>query len=63
LWEAVAADPTADQRDAERRAIGNFGDQRMSAAQFAVLSLAKRGRARLRDIKQWAASAVALLRV
>ena len=44
LWEAVAADPTADQRDAERRAISNFGDLRMIAAQFAVLSLAKRSR-------------------
>ena len=44
LWEAVAADPTDDRREAERRAIANFGDPRAIAAQFAVLSLAKQSR-------------------
>jgi hypothetical protein len=44
LWEAVATDPTADQRDAERRAVSNFGDPRTIAAQFAVLWLAQHSR-------------------
>ena len=41
LWETVAADPTGDRLDAERRAVANFGDPRVIAAQFAVASLAK----------------------
>ena len=41
LWEAVAADPTSDRLEAQRRAIANFGDPRVIAAQFAVVSLAR----------------------
>ena len=41
LWEAVAADPTGDRLAAERRAIANFGDPHVIAAQFAVVSLTK----------------------
>jgi hypothetical protein len=44
LCEAVAADPTGDIHEAERRAIANFGDARAIAAQFAVISLARRSR-------------------
>ena len=44
LWEAVAADPTSDRLEAERRAIANFGDPHVIAAQFAVVSLAKQTR-------------------
>jgi hypothetical protein len=44
LWEAVAADPTDDMLEAQRRAIANFGDARIIAAQFAVISLARRSR-------------------
>lgn len=44
LWEAVAADPADDRREAERRAVAGFGDPRAIAAQFAVLSLAKQAR-------------------
>lgn len=44
LWEAVAADPADDRREAERRAVAGFGDPRVIAAQFAVLSLAKQAR-------------------
>jgi hypothetical protein len=43
LGEAVAADP-GDRREAERRAIANFGDPDVIAAQFAVVSLARRTR-------------------
>jgi hypothetical protein len=44
LCEAVAADPAGDRLEAERRAIANFGDPRVIAAQFAALSLAKQTR-------------------
>jgi hypothetical protein len=44
LWETVAADPIGDRLEAERRAIANFGDPRVIAAQFAVVSLAKQTR-------------------
>jgi hypothetical protein len=44
LWEAVAAHSTGNMREAQRRAIANFGDARAIAAQFAVVSLAKRTR-------------------
>jgi hypothetical protein len=44
LWEAVAADPSGDRREAERRAVANFGDPHVIAAQFAVISLARRTR-------------------
>ena len=41
LWEAVAADPEGGGLEAERRAVANFGDPHVIAAQFAVVSLAK----------------------
>ena len=44
LQEAVAADRRGDGPEAERRAIANFGDPHIIAAQFAVVSLAKRAR-------------------
>jgi hypothetical protein len=44
LWEAVAADPTGDRLEAERRALTNFGDPHAIAAQFAVGSLVKHAR-------------------
>jgi hypothetical protein len=44
LRMAVAADTRGDGPGAERRAISNFGDPRFIAAQFAVVSLAKRTR-------------------
>jgi hypothetical protein len=44
LREAVAADPISDGLEAERRAIANFGDPHVIAAQFAVVSLAKQTR-------------------
>ena len=44
LREAVAADPAPDRLAAERRAIVNFGEPRLLAAQFAVVSLARRTR-------------------
>jgi hypothetical protein len=44
LREAVAADPTGNMHEAERRAIANFGDARAIAAQFAVVSLARHSR-------------------
>jgi hypothetical protein len=44
LWEAVAADPSAEGPEAEQRAIASFGDPRVIAAQFAALSLAKHTR-------------------
>jgi hypothetical protein len=44
LREAVSADPTADRREAEQRAVSNFGDPQTIAAQFAVVSLAKHAR-------------------
>jgi hypothetical protein len=44
LREAVAADPMGNGLEAERRAIANFGDSRVIAAQFAAVSLAKQTR-------------------
>jgi len=44
LREAVAADPMGDGLAAERRAIANFGDPHVIAAQFAMISLMKRTR-------------------
>lgn len=44
LREAVAAEPRCDGPEAERRATANFGDPYAIAAQFAVVSLAKRTR-------------------
>jgi hypothetical protein len=41
LREAVAADPIGDRIEAERRAVANFGDPRVIAAQFAIVSLAR----------------------
>jgi hypothetical protein len=41
LREAVAADPARDRLEAERRAIENFGDARVLAAEFAAVSLAR----------------------
>jgi hypothetical protein len=40
LWEAVAADSTGNMLAAQQRAIASFGDARVIAAQFAVVSLA-----------------------
>ena len=44
LREAIAADPAPDRLEAERRAIESFGEPRLLAAQFAVVSLARRTR-------------------
>src|SRR5262249_9184080 len=44
LWEAVSTHPTDDALEAERRAVMNFGDPHVVAAQFAVISLAKQAR-------------------
>jgi hypothetical protein len=44
LWEAVAACPAANEMEAQQRAIANFGDPRLIAAQFAVVSLARHSR-------------------
>jgi hypothetical protein len=44
LREAVAADPTGNWAEAERRAIARFGDPRILAAQFALVSLVKQAR-------------------
>ena len=44
LWEAVSAHPMEDRLEAERRAVRNFGDPHVVAAQFAVVSLATRAR-------------------
>ena len=44
LRETVAADPTGNALEAERRAIAKFGDPLVLAAQFAVASLAKQTR-------------------
>jgi hypothetical protein len=44
LWEAVAADSTGNTLAAQRRAIASFGDARVIAAQFAVVSLARHSR-------------------
>jgi hypothetical protein len=42
LWGAVAGDPRGDGLEAERSAIANFGDPQLIAAQFAMVSLARR---------------------
>lgn len=44
LWEAVAADPTGNTLQAQRRAIANFGDPDAIAAQFAIVSLTRQAR-------------------
>jgi len=44
LRDAAAADEPADVAAAERRAVANFGDADAVAAQFAIISLAKRSR-------------------
>ena len=44
LREAIAADPAPDRLEAERRAIRDFGEPQLLAAQFAVVSLARRTR-------------------
>jgi hypothetical protein len=44
LREAVAADGAGDAPAAQRRAIANFGDPQLIAAQFALLSLARQSR-------------------
>jgi len=44
LYETVEADPARDRRDAERRAIENFGDADVLAAQFAAVALSRRTR-------------------
>ena len=41
LREAVVADPARDRLEAERRAIENFGDARILAAEFATVSLVR----------------------
>jgi hypothetical protein len=41
LWEAAAADPSGNGREAVQRAIANFGDPRAIAAQFATAWLAR----------------------
>jgi hypothetical protein len=41
LWEAVATNSTGDPLEAQRRAIADFGDAHVIAAQIAVVSLAK----------------------
>jgi len=42
LWGAVAADPRGDGLETERSAIAKFGDPQRIAAQFAMVSLARR---------------------
>jgi HAAS len=44
LRESVAADPAGSGAEAERRAIARFGDPRLLAAQFALVSLVKQAR-------------------
>ena len=44
LRETVSAYPTDDALEAERRAVMNFGDPDVIAAQFAVVSLARQAR-------------------
>ena len=44
LRGAVAADPRHNGIEAEQDAIANFGDSQLIAAQFAMVSLAKRTR-------------------
>jgi hypothetical protein len=44
LWEAAADSAASTAIEAQQRAIANFGDARMIAAQFALISLAKHSR-------------------
>jgi len=44
LWEAVAEASASDMLEAQQRAVANFGDVRVIAAQFAIISLAKHSR-------------------
>ena len=44
LWEAAATSSAADPLEAKRRAIADFGDAHVIAAQIAVVSLANRSR-------------------
>ena len=44
LWQAAAAETTGDAHEAQRRAIANFGDPRVLAAQFAAAALARQAR-------------------
>jgi hypothetical protein len=44
LWQAVAADTAENRLEAQQRAVASFGDARTLAAQFAVISLARRSR-------------------
>ena len=44
LWEAVAAGPPGNPTEMQRRAVANFGDARVVASQFAVISLARHSR-------------------
>ena len=41
LWEAAAADPSGNRREAVQHAIANFGDPHVIAAQFATAWLAR----------------------
>jgi hypothetical protein len=41
LWEAAAADPSGDGREAVQHAIANFGDPHVIAAEFATAWLAR----------------------
>lgn len=41
LWEAAAASPSRNEREAVQRAIANFGDPHVIAAQFATAWLAR----------------------
>jgi len=44
LWEAVAADAAGNLPEVQRRAVANFGDPHVIAAQFAVVSVARHSR-------------------
>ena len=44
LWQAVAADTSGDPLEAQRRAVANFGDPHVIAAQIAAASLAGQAR-------------------
>jgi hypothetical protein len=44
LWQAAAAETAGDPHEAQRRAIANFGDPKVLAAQFAAAALARQAR-------------------
>jgi hypothetical protein len=44
LWQAAAAETAGDPHEAQRRAIANFGDPQVLAAQFAAAALARQAR-------------------